>query len=206
MEKEIILICSLIPLLMAPVLYSVLLRRPRTRAVFEKVLYLLISLVVMIHIIPESWELSGVAGLFAAVLGWWIPRMAERSWHIIADRVHRLSLIILAAGIIFHGLLDGAGLASPIDTDHVLGWSIVLHHIPMALFVWWLLFPHYGWLWPTFLLSLLALSVVGGFAAGSHLTSLLRDFWIGIFQAFVAGTLIHLTVHRDLHSGHDHNH
>ncbi len=91
-----------------------------------------------------------------------------------------------------------------IHHEHGSGWllalAVILHRLPMGLAVWWFAVPILGRRFAIALLAAIAAATVVGFSVAGRV---LVDFsmpGIAIFEATIAGMLLHVVM------GHDHGH
>ena len=78
----------------------------------------------------------------------------------------------------------------------MLPWAVVLHRLPVGLMVWFLIRPVYGLRLALATLLLIGVATVSGFFMGEFAVGSLTNDSRGLFQALVAGTLLHVVVHR----------
>jgi uncharacterized protein len=211
------LIISLAALLVAPLLYHGVQRVGANFAYIEKVLFVLVVALVVLQILPESYELAGWPALALAVVGWWLPSVMERSWRTLSHGIHNIPIFLAVVGLGLHEMLDGVALSLG-STDlahgmhvhehemHSLPMAIVLHRYPTALFLWWLLKPRYGVKKSAVIFALLGICTIIGFVEGHWLFELFgHGKFLGYFQALVGGSLLHLAGHQ-VGAEHDHDH
>ena len=101
-----------------------------------------------------------------------------------------------------HDDLGGApGLGGLLSNHLALG--VILHRIPVGMAIWWTLRPQVGSVIAVGALTLIALSTAAGYIFGEPIFDLLHTGGIAYFQAFVAGTLLHVIVSAKMqqHSG-----
>jgi hypothetical protein len=170
-------------------------------------MYVVVPLLVLIqvfgHQIEHSgWELGSILTLMGAMaLGLLIPIAIEHVSHGIARKTEALSIVAGFLGLFLHALLEGASL----NTDQpITTLPIAIHRIAVGLMIWWILQPRYG--------SVIAIAGIAGFlvttTTGFFLSGMLANEFVGssYFQAFVAGSLLHVVFHESHHgSPHSHN-
>ena len=146
------------------------------------------------HVLPESMESAGWGALVVALLGMLGPMFVENRLHKAAKQVHTLALILALIGVAAHAMADGVVLADTSDSG--LSLAVVLHRLPEGLMVWWLLRPSYGALVGWMALGAIAAATITGYVGASTLAAQVDPSLLGYLQALVAGSLLHVMVHR----------
>ncbi len=204
------LITSIVVFTLAPVFYKLAQRYTKAHKFFEACLLAVIVGVVVGHILPESIKVVGWAAIGVALVGMLLPSLIERLWHGLADSVHWVPLLVGITGLALHAAMDGAAMVdvhsaqSHGHSHPVLAWAVVLHRLPVALLIWWTLWPKNGWPLPAGIFFFLSLCTIGGYTMGSVLIDLESHSTIAWFQALVSGSLLHLAL--DRHDDHEHGH
>ena len=151
------------------------------------------------HILPELFEIAGLWVVVAVACGLVAPPILERLLGRAARQVHTVSLGVALFGLALHATIDGVALATG-GHDHggseSLRIAVALHRLPVGLTVWWLLRPAFGARIAAGVLLLIAAMTVVGYAAAPALASVLHGPPLALFNAFVAGTLVHVLLHR----------
>ena len=151
------------------------------------------------HIMPELFEVAGPLAGVAAVCGLLVPAVLQRLLGKAAEQVHTVTLVLALGGLALHAVIDGVALAGG-GHDHGSGGSlrlaIALHRVPVGLTIWWLLRPAFGAPAALAVLVLIAVATVIGFTGAGWLGELLQGQTLALFNAFVAGTLVHVMLHR----------
>lgn len=199
------LITSLGLLFIAPFLYSAAIRVKKIWSAVEKLMNITVTALVVLHLLPESIHIMGWYAVFFAFIGLFLPGILERLWTRGAEQVHFASIILSLIGLFIHGLMDGAALATPISNNNSLPIAVVLHTLPAGMLICSIFYPRSRKIVPPILLSTLGLSTLLGYFAGGLFFSLQEHAsYFAAFQAFVAGSFLHITF--DLHEPHDHGH
>ena len=187
-------------------LYPALHDHPKLTRIFDRFMYVAVPLLVLSQVLGhqieyDGWQVRGIAILMGIMTaGILLPIAIEHLFQNIASKTEALSLIAGFLGLSLHALLEGASLntEAPIVTI-----PLTAHRLGVGLMIWWILFPRYG--------SLISLLGIGGLLvatlAGFMLGDVLPHEFTGsdYFQAFVAGTLIHVIIH-ERHHGSPHAH
>ena len=180
-----------------------------------------IFMLVAVELLPHAIEDAGAGALLAAAIGLVLPILLDRVLRGGAATTHRYVSAFWAIVLVLHGVLDGLAIAgsgldlasvsssTPPDlhvahTHETLGLGIVLHRLPAALSIAWLLSKTPRLMSLT--LSAIGLATLGGYylAPDWLATSDLQVF--GLFQAFVAGMLLHVVFHDASAHKHDEGH
>lgn len=187
---------SLIPLLLAPVLFRLAGRARRLFAALDGFTLVAIGGLVLLEVLPESLSLAGLWMAPMVILGFAGPTLAERAWTRIGRQVHLLALVLALAGLLLHGFMDGMALKPGTSgAEGALPLAVILHRLPVGLTIWWLLRPKYGVGIAGGVLAGLGLFTIGGFFLADTVITSSSKFWIGMFEALVGGSLLHVVVH-----------
>jgi len=201
-------LASIAALAVGPIAYRVVKRSqsPRARAVLDVVIILAVAGIVLLHILPDCVEVAGWTAVVWLVLGLLAPTCLEAWLRRIAKSAHTVVGAVIVAGIVLHALMDGAGLAvAGSDSHHSVGGlplAIALHRIPVGLILWWLVQPRAGWRAAVAVLGGVGLATVLGYLAGGVIAGRMEGAELALFQAFVAGALLHVVVHQRDHHHH----
>lgn len=199
-DPLVLLALSLIALLFGPFLYRMASQRNRTLSLLDGFIFVAITGLVLVYILPESFLLGGWMTLLFALAGLFGPTLIERVFRRAARQTHIAAMGLGLAGICLHAMVDGSALA-PHHGAHeghgtLLPFAVILHRLPVGLTIWWLLKPAFGSWMAASVLGLVGLATVSGFALGSILTTELSGRGIAYFQALVAGSLLHVVFHQ----------
>ncbi len=193
----ILLIAALFALVLGPLLYRLARTRSAMMSTLDGFLIVAIGGLVLLDIIPASFQLAGWLAILFALVGFVGPGMIEISFEPAARQAHRFAMLLALVSLTLHALLDGVALAvGEHQASQALPLAVVLHRIPVALTIWWLLQPRFGAGVAGGVLAVEALATIGGFAAGAWISDTLLGPGLGCFQALVAGSLFHVVVHR----------
>lgn len=149
--------------------------------------------IVLADVLPHALSESGMWAVPLVLLGLLGPSLAERGLHRAAEHVHALALLLGMAGLVLHATLDGVALAHG-DVRPQLAMAVLLHRLPEGLTIWWLLRPRYGRLIAGLALGLVASATILGMSLGP--STVADSAAMGLIEALVAGSLLHVVVHR----------
>lgn len=210
------LLLSILALIAGPFIFSLAARRPAAREGLEGFILVTLAGIIFLHIAPEAWRIAGFASVATGLLGLAFPTLLEGVYRQALSRAHLVVLAVAAAGIVVHAVLDGIALL-PLVTGEVtaemageapgsraLAIGVIIHRLPVGMAIWWVLRPQFGTgVAITTFVVVIVTTVIGYFAGGEVFES---NAWsLALFQAFVAGSLIHVALFGATHE-HDHEH
>jgi zinc transporter ZupT len=188
-----------------PVLYRLLHERPRAARVLDSLMYVVVPFLVALQIVPDAWERRSILPLVAVAAGVVIPTLIERASHALRHRTDAAALAVGISGMVLHSLAEGAALA-PLEASQpswAFAAAITLHRVAEGLVVWWLVRPRYGVAAATAGVVLLLVATLTGLGLGLELLAGVEGTGVGLYQALVAGSLVHVVFHQGRH---DHTH
>lgn len=200
----ILLIISLAALVVGPFIYRVADRARGTLLALDGFVLLAVCGLVLIHIIPQSFTVSGPLSLVLALVGFVAPTLLERNLYRAAKKAHTATIVFACAGLLVHALIDGIALGAPVaGHDHsgeegatALALAVALHRLPVAVTVYWLLRASVGPTAAWLTLAANGIATTVGYALSSPLSAALDDDFLALFQALVAGSLLHVLIHQ----------
>lgn len=202
----VLLVASLVAIFAGPALHHVLRSRRSVLCGLDGFVLVAVMGLVLLHVVPEAIRAAGWAAALAAVLGLFGPSLTERRLARVARQAHSAALLFALVGVVLHSVFDGVALAgwtpgAP-DEQTMLAAAVILHQIPVGLTVWLLLRPRHGARLPLTVLAVTAVAVIAGFVLGDALREASDSFLLGILQAFVGGSLLHVIMHSGIeHEG-----
>ena len=188
-----------------PALYRLLHERPRAARLLDGVMYWVVPVLVAWQIVPDAWERRSVLPLVAVAAGVMIPTWIERASHALRHRTDAAALVVGISGLVLHSLAEGAALA-PLEAPGpavAFAAAVTLHRVAEGLVVWWLVRPRYGVGAATAGIALLLVATLTGLGLGLELLAGVEGTGAGLYQALVAGSLVHVVFHQGRH---DHTH
>ncbi len=196
----ILLLLSIATLLLGPWLYRLWSQGHALSSVVDGFVFVAISGMVLFLILPGSVANGGWYALAWVVAGALGPTVSERVFRRSEHRFHNVALVLGLVGIAFHGMLDGAVLADGgRAAGTVLPLAVVLHRFPVGLAIWWLVRPSFGLRAAAAVIVLVVISTIVGFSVGGVILDHASLRAVAWFEAFVAGALLHVVVHRHPH-------
>ena len=212
-----LLILSLVALALGPVLYGLFRRTAVVRRSLDEFLFVAIAGIVVVHIVPEVVEIAGLQAFVFLVLGIFVAFGIERRPLVHAGDRYVWVVLLGALGLVIHAAMDGiALLPGDLLHDHGPGEShdsghehdeslehllsnhlalgVILHRIPVGMAIWWTLRPLMGSAIAFGALALIAFATSAAYLFGEPVIHLMQSSGVASFQAFVAGTLLHVIV------------
>ncbi len=168
-------------------------------------------------IMPQAIGAGGVYAWLFAALGLIFPIGLERLFRGLEKQVHLLILSLGMVGLAVHAGIDGIALAAGQlggtetqawwqtghrDEGDYLAMAVILHRFPLGLAVWYLLSPALGRRLAVAVLAALGGATVIGYALGTGLASAIEGTGVAWFQAFVAGSILHVVIYEPGHHKH----
>jgi uncharacterized membrane protein YraQ (UPF0718 family) len=184
-------------LLLGPISYRFSRRRERLYAFFDGFVLVGVAGLILTEVLPETVEAVGAAAIFWAAAGFVLPLVLERRLALLPFSPRAFFRWLMIIGLLLHQALDGVALAenlSPGD-GFSLRLAVILHQVPKGFFIWGMageiLGARGGWA----VIGSLCLATAAGFGLGGEIASVLEARPLWLFQAFIAGGLLHVIVH-----------
>lgn len=200
---DITLILSVLVLLAAPLLARLVAGRVLFQAGMDGFVLVAIMGLVFLTLLPEAISAGGWIAVGLALLGLFLPWLADMIIHKSEATVHRALIVVAALALVAHAASDGAILAAAADkgtSGDLVAGGIIVHRIGVGITIWWLLTPILKGTLNYIILLALAVTTVVGYL----LMDLAMSFYglplIGAWQAFAAGSLLHVVLHPVGHS------
>lgn len=197
----IVLGISIVALFLGPMIHRILKNNKNFLKIVDGFTLVVVVELALVHLIPHAIEHSGWLAMGMALLGLMLPSWLEKRLHsTMAKKAHILALLLAMLGLCLHSFTDGMALVLPQLSDSgknsFLPLAVILHRFPVGLSIWWLLRPAYGSIKALMMLTAMSLITAAGFFSGGHLVPVLDHSAIGLFEALVAGSLMHVIFHR----------
>ncbi|MEZ4272228.1 MAG: permease [Myxococcota bacterium] len=197
----ILLFASLVTLVLGPLLAHYVRRRPNALAAMDGFVLTALGGLVLLFILPDAFVAAGWVVFAFCAVGIVAPSVAEHWLHREgnASKHHQAVSAFALAGLALHAFADGAALTDGHHHHHegetLLAIGVLLHRIPVGLIVWSRVKPRIA----LGILSIIAVATTAGFAVGSASVPLLSSRVLGMFEAFVAGSLLHVAMEPHIH-------
>lgn len=216
MSSAPLVVSALAALLVGPFFALFWSRGRAWRAVIDGLSLALVGGLCLLVLVPHAMDMAGIWAVGAAVLGALTPGWSHR----LSARWERTFVYAGLALLAVHAAVDGAALVVPGGS---MALAVVAHRLPMGLAVYSAASraasgPRAGFA----ALGVLLMATLVGVAVGAPLTHLGSPEAHGLFEAFVAGLLMHIVFehapvfpapetpdllgHHSHAHGHDHGH
>jgi uncharacterized membrane protein YraQ (UPF0718 family) len=214
MSSTLALALAVAALLVGPAMTGFFGHRARLLALLDGFVLAMVGGLCLVNLLPEAYAVIGPWAFAVALLGLLLPQLAE---HRIERHAHGepIGLLLLAViGLSLHHAVDGASLAvDPQGVDGAQGQArlgvalaIILHQLPVGLFVWWSLQPKWGGRWASVVLAALAALTGVGYALAHNLHELSHGVAAGVITALLSGGLLHIVSGHGALAGSGHAH
>lgn len=158
---------------------------------------------VLLHVIPEAVETAGIWGILIAILGVIAPLLLGRLQRMTEEQAHHYAMWLALLGVGVHALLDGIALSvsgSSSSGHHhgseALIAAVLLHRLPVGLMIWIWGRTLLGTKRTVMTLIAIGIATLSGFFLGGQMPVIPGGFGYALFQALVAGALLHVLLHR----------
>ena len=191
-------------MLLGPVAYRTLKRKGWAIALLDAFVMVAILGLLAFHVLPEAFEALGVWVVLPAAVGLAIPALVGRIDRFGSRTADGVALALAVAGLAAHTMLDGVALAGADEPGRgttELALAVVLHRIPVGMFVWHVPRTVFGRRAAILLFTLIVASTGVGMALGAQYMGVLDGPMFAGFQALIAGSLLHIVLG---HSHHEH--
>lgn len=202
------LLAAIAALLIGPALLQFGRLSPRIAGLLDGFTFISIAGLLGFAILPEAIAVGGLVALLFAAGGLVFPWALEKQFHRAVPSAHRFIVWLGIAGLAVHAMVDGLALTGPHGTmdvaghDHAsdgLGLAVILHRLPVGLAVWHLLAPGFGGRFALLVLVLMCAATATGFFLGPQWFTWLEGNAVAWFQAFVAGSILHVIIYEPAH-------
>jgi len=211
---------SVIALILGPFVYLLGQRRPHARQMLDGFIFITIAGLVCVHIIPAAIENGGLYAILFLLLGLAFPIVIERYFEKSLHEAHVFILVLAALGLALHATIDGIALLPLDDPDQLASMSrgpwdflfgnqlalgVILHRLPVGMAIWWSIRASFGQRYAIAAFAMIIALTAAAYFLGEPVASLAETRSVAWFQAFVAGSLVHVVAFGVSHD-HDHDH
>jgi len=193
-----LLLLSFASLLCGPLLFYGLKRYAFGPKFLDAFLLFSILGLVLFHVLPESLSEGGFAALVACLLGLFAPLLISKYFHQDHCEIPKSILSLAALGLLAHSVLDGLALSElGIQKSHKvsLALAVIVHRLPEGVGIWRFAHSRYGMRPAIFTLALVSTATLFGYYFGANIVDMASETVLVSFQAFMAGTLLHIIFH-----------
>ena len=207
-------------LLAGPFIYALGRRAPLVKQLLDGFVLVAVAGIVCVNIIPIAIDVGGWHALAALAAGLAFPVVVERAFHRSVHHAHVFIVLLAALGLVIHSLIDGIALLPaanggalmpdgdvPADagaaTGNPLALGVLLHQLPVGMAWWGSVRPQFGISVAVLSFALLIAATGLAYVFGAPVVDLASTRGFALFQAFVAGSLVHVVAfgvshgHRD---------
>ena len=170
--------------------------------------YVVVPVLVAIQVLPEVIAERAPSLLLFVAAGAFLPTTFELASRSLARHTDDLAIVVTLLGLVLHEVLEGAALAPVGDpVEPAFAAAVILHRIPVGLILWWLVRPRHGIPLASAAVGSLVLATLMGGLLATRVSLPAHGGGLHFFEAFVAGTLLHVVFHqgRHDHAHHDHD-
>lgn len=196
------LISAIAILLTGPLLYHLAKRIPFFLSAVDTLTIVAVTGLIFFLVMPHVIGHGGWLALIPAVIGFAGPYFLELILQQKIKQIHQSIVVILLVGLSIHAFLDGIALKvfSSTASGDELPLAIVLHRSADGLAIWKILKDDVWMAWAG--LISLAIVTVLGYGLGSFIRFETGQVNLVYFEAFIAGTLLHVISHYDDNHSH----
>ena len=193
----IFLVAGVLALAIGPLLYLLATRVRALMWSIEGFVIVAVGGLILFDVLPRSLAVGGWLAAVVAAIGLAAPYLLERSRSRLIGGAHALAYSLAGLALVGHAMVDGAAFGGGVGAARVpLSLAVILHRLPVGMAVWWLIRPSYGRAKALGLLIALVAATIGGFFLSEELFMRLPAVGTALFQALVAGSLLHVLLHR----------
>lgn len=195
-----ILLASILALGIGPLMYAFAARVPRALSFIDGFVLASVGGLVLLFVVPDAWKMAGWISIPVIIGGVIFPIVLESKSSASAKGTHRLMLMLAMVGLVMHTMLDGLAIGSESHEEGLKAMSlaVVMHRLPVGLAVWALLRPR-GRRYAFAVLAAIIAGTVFGYSMGGSDLLATTGAPFALFQAFVAGSLLHVVMHENAH-------
>lgn len=201
------LFLSILSMLLGPVLYNTANYVKYLREILDGYIFITIICLVCFHILPEAYEVGGSLIIPFMLIGLLLPITMELFFQRALKQTYAVTLLIAMAGLAVHAMIDGISLSPDIvihhhDHDHHgvfhelfenhLALGVILHRLPVGMAIWWSIRLYFSMRVALSVFAIITVFTTIGYYYTAELVDILNSAAIAYFQAFVAGSLLHI--------------
>lgn len=169
----------------------------RSARLVDGMVYVGVPALVIWHIMPGVRAGHGLWEAVAVVAGLGAVTLVERMFRGWATRADDAATVAGISGLALHGLLEGAAFsAGEGSAGLAFGAAVALHKAMDGLAIWWVVRPRHGVKAASLGVGVLMAGTGAGYALGATVDPLGHGSGAELYQAFVAGTLLHVVFHQ----------
>lgn len=195
------LLLSIIALLLGPCIYALGRGRATIRLVLDGFIFITVAGIVCVDIIPGSIVAGGSIAIVFLLFGLAFPVVAEKAFSHSARRAHVFVVLLAAVGLIIHATIDGIALLPQFANvsesrnslfHNQLAAGVILHRLPVGMAIWWSVRTSFGSGVAIATFALIIAATSAAYFFGAPIIEIAETRSLAYFQAFVAGSLVHI--------------
>ena len=195
------LLLSVIALLLGPCVFTLGRRQPTTRLVLDGFIFITVAGIACVYIIPDSLLSGGMFAMAFLAFGLIFPVLAEKTFRQSAGKAHIFVVLLAIIGLVIHATIDGVALL-PRFADQTaahdalfgsqLAIGVILHRLPVGMAIWWSVRASFGTSAAVATFVLIIAATGAAYFFGAPIVEIAETRSLAYFQAFVAGSLVHV--------------
>lgn len=195
---------STLALFAGPFVYAAGRRQPIARDVLDGFVLITVAGIVCVYIVPDAILRGGAMASVSLAIGLLFPVVIERAFRRSMREAHVLIVMLAALALALHAVVDGIALlpaSDPatavasvlgIDAGNELALGVILHRLPVGMAIWWSVRPHFGVPAAAATFALVVVATGAAYFIGGDVVAWAETRELAVFQAFVAGSLVHV--------------
>ena len=189
------LIASIVLIILGPFLCFLAKNHKRVLVTIDSFVVIFIGYMVIFEIFPECFEVIKWMTLIIMIVGLLFPLLIEFTAEQCTRYTHIALIILIIIGMGIHSFFDGASIMIfSKNGSHSVPLLVILHRFPVGLFIWRLFNKHY--IYGALSISYLILTSLIGFFLGRYIPIHGHGVLLCYFEAFIAGSILHVVVHQ----------
>lgn len=185
-------ILSTIALLAGPFIYALGRRNATIEHLLDAIVILTVAWIITFHILPEVVAAEGILAIGMIAAGMAFPYALRKIFHLASKTTHIALLILAAAALALHAIIDGIALLPA--TGNSLSLAIILHRLPIGMAIWWTFRPALGHTAAIVAFAIIIVATGSAYFLGGPVVEVFENRTLVLFQAFVSGSLIDLVI------------
>ena len=195
------LVLSVFALLLGPCIYAMGRQQPTMKLILDGFVFIAVAGIVCVDIIPIALKTGGALAVAFLAFGLAFPVLVEKAFKRSADKAHVFVVLLAAIGLTIHAVIDGIALLPQLGTAGAeqswllgspLALGVILHRLPVGMAIWWSVRPAFGMPATLLTFGLIIAATAAAYWFGAPIVEIAETRSLAYFQAFVAGSLVHV--------------